>query len=322
MGGNEHCQYAEMSSYAKMGGAVGVIGIIPLPQNFAMVHFSMQPVVNYPPVVTWGNLGADLAPISEQLPMSIVLLQALFVGPVTVTLDSPVQAPIYTQFYTIPSVYSFIYWFTIFLCMLSCSVTSVKLVPFLERKMFTAISTVTLLICWFGSVWVMFISFEGFAVTVPGSGADFHTIGFFELWPYAFAASALVLLGFYFTEISYLTSVKAIPGLDKMKIPGFIGISLVWIVTLLAGFFSVYLRTNDIADTAGQEKYAVAVIFGLLGVFVLGVVAFGSISLFRTVTSNDMVKSEQIHRVLWFMILSIFAALNYVWGITFFSKTF
>ena len=313
-----------MSNAAAAGGAVAVIGVIPFPITFSMVHFFIRPIQNNPAVVAWGNFFEQL-PVAQQVPMSIVMLQTLFNsgGRVLVTLDFPTQNPTYTQWLTIPSVYGWIYYQTFALGLVALTFTQCKLYLFMHKGHFKSIATITLFISWLGSAFVVFLNFQGMASAPAGSPADFHTVGFFELWPYAFAATVLTMIGFYFTEIANLTSGKKVEVLDKMIIPGIIAIACIWIMTIIASFFSVYFQNNDPANTAGQEGYGVSAVFGLLGLFVLFIVLFGSVSLFLRVNESrtTLGDSTQFWTVLRFLGLAVFAALNYVWGIILYCES-
>lgn len=57
---------------------------------------------------------------------------------------------------------------------------------------------------------------------------------FFSAFPYAFTMTSLVILGFYFGEISRLTSASRSLGLDKMRIPAAVFIFLLWAIVLSA----------------------------------------------------------------------------------------
>lgn len=309
-GGNQHCGYGEASMYARTGLAAAVLVSIPIPQIYTTVHPTQTvPPNRYPPVVLWENLNPEKS-MNFNIALSMVALKAAVKGfNVTLQLDFPEQSPIFIQFNTIPSGISFIYWFGLTLALVAVTLTACKFAMLWTAGFVRSIGAVTMAVCYFGSIWTVWDGWGAIAGFSPGMPLDKNVFAFFEIWPFTCAASALILAGFYFTEVALLTKQQAIAGLDKMRIPGIIAIGVVWIVCIVVSSLVPAYRTNDVPPPPnGSQGVVVAVIYGIMGGFTLVIVVWGSVALMHAIGERKAI-------IIPFIGLLFFALMNYCWSL-------
>lgn len=282
---NDMCWPWQMAQYAQQGGAVAVLLTSPFPQMFGMYHtVGGAPAPGLPPVVNWGNINPQL-PVGSQVPLSLVVYDAFAAyGSVNVTLDFPSQNPLYTAYNTIPSQFSFVQWWGYVLAM--CSITFVSAKLFVDIQFSgirIALPLIVLSFCYVGSVIVVLLSLGAFVAGVPSFPGHIHALGFLILFPYTCTTSACVLIGFYFTEVSHLTSQKQISLLDTLKIPGYISIASIWVIYFVVSGVGTFYRSGNPTDLGSKGPgYAIAVTYGIVALLAMFIACFGGFKLIKS----------------------------------------
>ncbi len=292
---NNMCVPSEMAQAAKQGGAVGVLITTPFPQVFGMFHTAGPSPWswgqgNLPPVVTWGNLNPQL-PVAQQVPLSLVaynVFQAQL--NMTVNLNYPSQNPLFSEYYQIPSQMSALVWIGFTWAMISVTYVVGKLFVDIQFSGFRlALPLVVLSFCYAGSIIIVLFSLTAFAGVF--SAANLDATGYMILFPYTCTTSACVLVGFYFTETAHLTSQTSIALLDRLKIPGYISIGVIWVVYFVVSAIGTFYRSGNPQDQGSVGPgYAIAVTYGLLALFAMFIALFGGISLIRALPDTANIR--------------------------------
>jgi hypothetical protein len=310
---SDMCVPFQMAEVAKANGGVAVLLCTPFSQIFSMYHTWGPTPWSYgqgflPPLVTWGNINPQL-PVAQQVPLSLVQLQ--MGGNISVTLDYPSQNPLYSEYNQIPSQMSALVWIGFTWAMISVTYISGKLFIDIQYSggIRIALPIVVLSFCYVGSVIITFFSLTSFAGVF--SPAHIHASGFLILFPYTCSTSACVLMGFYFTETAHLTSMSRIALLDRLKIPGYIAIGLIWIVFFIVSGIGIFYRSGNPGDTAGTGPgYAIAVTYGILALFSVFIALFGGISLIRAAPEGPL--RNKIYLTVGLVILAAFVNIAFL----------
>lgn len=314
-GGNNHCGLSESAQFGKTAGAAAGILVCPVPISFSLIPQYVQPDAFTVPMVTWANLNPDDV-LSQQIPPSIVMLGAFFGGlNITLRLDAPVQTPFFYLYNQIPSGFSFFYWFSFALSLIGLTIIIGKIAIFYAAGYARSLAGYTLLMAWFGQVWVVWASLFSFGGNVPGNPVDLSVQAFWELWSFSAVLACCVLIGFYFIEVATLTSAQTIPGLDRFKIPGLVALAIIWITCIIMSFLNLYYRVPDAAVVGGPQGTIITVVFAVVAAFSLGVVLWGSFSLLRAMGGKSSI-------ILPFVLLSIFSISCFIVFFGIFSKCF
>merc|ERR1712000_137516 len=90
------------------------------------------------------------------------------------------------------------------------------------------------LACCFLSSFFIFLVYGLFGVLIGNSQAivPFDAQEALSFMHIGFTFTGMIVLGFYFTEVSQLTSSQAVTGLSKLKIPAGVVIAILWIVII------------------------------------------------------------------------------------------
>jgi len=129
---------------------------------------------------------------------------------------------------------------------------------------------------------------------------------------YGFCYTSLIVLGFYFGEISQLSSMQKVPGLDKMRIPAAIFVALLWAVVISN-------QATDASDPTPFNGFSPGLLqnffFAWLGVvvpfFTSAILLWGSINLLRAMPTSSVkspfirvaVVSFSSFAIMWSLIL-------------------
>lgn len=216
-------------------------------------------------------------------PASLVTLSLVSKGlNITILLDFPVSEPFYESATVVTGMLYNLRWIGFSYAVFSLVLCSCKLAIFIfvAGKVEVTIPQLVLLFCSLGSIfviidaiWLIFGLYE----TASNLGGKF-----FEYWCFTWSISACVVVGFYFREISQLTSSSSMKFLDKLFFP-FVGVvALLWASQIVISFLNTFPPAVGASSvTAGFGNLFISII-AFVGACTLAIVGWGSFSLVRS----------------------------------------
>lgn len=310
------CDYYVQQRNAQDQGYNAFLGGTPLSQFLANYLTVPGPYQNGIPIVYSGY--PSTASLGDQInfPASLVALSLISKGlNITIRLDFPALEPLYESTTVITGSLYNIRWIGFSYAVFALVLCSSKLAIFVTAagKLELNIPQLVLFCCALGSIfvimdgiWVVF----GFYETASNLGGKF-----FEYWCFSWSVSACVVVGFYFKEISSLTSSTSMKFLDKLFIP-FIGIIvLLWASQIVISFLNTFPpAVGATSVTAGFGNLFISVI-AFVDACTLAIVAWGSVSLLLTIGG---IGSERKTIIITTIVLTCFAtAVSVAFSITY-----
>lgn len=279
------CDYNVQQRNAQDQGYNGFIAGTPIPQ-LLVNYLSVQGTYAYGiPLVYSGY--PNTATIADQInfPASLVALSLVSKGlNVSIRLDFPVSEPFYESATVITGLLYNLRWIGFSYAVFALVVCSSKLAIFIfiSGKFEFTIPQVVLLFCCFGSIFVITDALwliNGVYETASNLGGKF-----FEYWCFTWSISACVVVGFYFKEISQLSSSSSLKFLDKLFFP-FVGVvALLWASQIVISFLTTFPPAIGASSvTAGFGNLFISII-AFVGACTLVIVGWGSFSLLRSIS--------------------------------------
>jgi len=176
-------------------------------------------------------------------------------------------------------------------------VASTKLVQFVHLSGFKFhFPHIVLTVALMGGIVSQFIAYEGhYSWRSPLNVVGFKLWTFFEYFPLGFAATMGVLMGLYFRELTLLTSVQSVPGLNILRWPAVISIACVWVMITITGGLYAYpdliIGINDIPGPIYPVEFAFIVVILVMQLFLVGL---GSLSILKSLGQGSQNKASLV----------------------------
>jgi hypothetical protein len=303
------CSYGQMASEIASRGGAGALAVTPLPEIQVGNWFQDVPYNGIP--VIFAENAFSSGPISDIVPISIVAQVLLQKGlNLTMEMTFPTTSPLQVDLMNISGPANVSRWIAISISILCILIAGFKLGIFVTLQGVRINLPQIVFVCSVsGMIFNLMIAFNA-----AGPSIEQMITGpqvFFEVFNWGFVIMTGCFVGFYFKEVTLLTSSQQGGFLEKLRYPAIVVIAGVWIMIIVTGALGAAENPGFLSSSGGSTaQFAILTI----GVIVMDIILlWGAISVQISMRNS----SQNLQRMLLLVYLAVILATAF--GIWFFA---